>query len=271
MFAHNISNIYIRDSRRRSQREAFCVKINHICLCLFFSAMSTFELEAINAMSRACLSMFYDGRIYASMCDKNFNKLLRPHPLPKTARLLWLINMSINFSEWWRQGRSRHERGPRLAEGIHRKGSRCVNSRRWNPTQPSGLGQELRKFVLTSALNCFPSSYSSHSNLAIPRKSNIKIRQTFRLTDTRCSHAINLRFWIISLSVTVKWRKAKVSWKSAFSVCVTETSSLLLPHETTKAWNYDLCAMSAVRKVHQVPPIWIIFCFIIPRALWGHE
>lgn len=164
--------------------------------------------------------------------------------------------MSINFSEWWRQGRSRHERGPRLAEGIHRKGSRCVNSRRWNPAEPSGLGQELRKFVLTSAWNVFLLLSARISTSLPSRKSNIKIRQTFRLTDTRCSHAINLRFWIISLSVAVKWGKAKVPRKSAFRVCVcvTQTSSLLLPHETTKAWNYELCARSAVRKVHQVPP-----------------
>lgn len=210
---------------------------------LIFSAMSTFELEAINAMSRACLSMFYDGRIYASMCDKNFNKLLRPRPLPKiekTVRLLWLINMSINFSEWWRQGRSRHERGPRLAEGIHRKGSRCVNSRRWNPAEPSGLGQELRKFVSTSAWNVFLLLSARISTSPPSWKSNIKIRQTFRLTDTRCSHAINLRFWIISLSVAVKWEKAKVSRKSAFRVCVCDTNFFVAAatrnDESMKLW-----------------------------------
>lgn len=48
--------------------------------------------------------------------------------------------------EWWRQGWSRHERGPGLAKRIHRKRGGCIYSRWWHPNKSSGSCPKLCEY-----------------------------------------------------------------------------------------------------------------------------
>lgn len=123
-----------------SPKTHFCASTNHICLC---SPLSD-DVKARIEIHKYCT---VSGHVYLcfmmaiySWCVIKISINFPPLGLSTIpAHSLWLINNSINFSERRRQRRSRHERWTRMAEGLHRKRSRRVHSRRRHSTEPSGF------------------------------------------------------------------------------------------------------------------------------------